>query len=138
MNARWAVRLPSGGDGSAADLRLEPGIEILEHEDGLWLRGAECDERLEARLRTLPGAVRYEVLPDGQLRPKGKRLPHGRLPAGLWHALKSWAQVELQSWRPEMAAFVGLRCPQWVVCAGLGLLSGMQPERPQSDVLRRC
>jgi hypothetical protein len=95
MNARWAVRLPPEGSSSAANLRLEPGIEILEQRDGLWLRGSDCDERLEARLRMLPGAVRYDVLSDGQLRPAGKRLPQGRLPAGIWEALNTWAQVEL-------------------------------------------
>jgi hypothetical protein len=95
MNARWAVRLPPNGAAWAALLRLESGIEILDHEGSLWLRGPECDERLAARLRTLPGAVRYEVLSDGQLRPEGKRLPHGRLPAGTWQALKGWAAVEL-------------------------------------------
>jgi len=76
-------------------LRLEPGIEVLEREEGLWLRGPECDERRDSRLRTLPGAQRFAVLPDGQLQPVGKRLPHGRLPGGIWQSIRTWAGVEL-------------------------------------------
>ena len=103
MNARWAVRLPPNGVASATGLRLEPGIEVLEHDDGLWLRGPDCDERLEARLRTLPGAVRYDVLPDGQLLPMGKRLPRGR----------RIYVFSPQRWTPETYRMVRTRFAPW-------------------------
>jgi hypothetical protein len=95
MNPRWAVCLRAADSGSVAMLRLEPGIEALETADKLWLRGTTSDERIDLLLRQLPDAARFEVLSDGQLRPEGKRLPHGRLPQGPWIALQSLARVEL-------------------------------------------
>ncbi len=95
MIHRWAVRLDAARGAAVAELRMEPGIESLECADCLWLRGTASDERLDLLLRRLPGATRFDVLPDGQLLPSGKRLPSGRLPEGAWVALKSWAQVAL-------------------------------------------
>jgi hypothetical protein len=98
----WAASLSPDAARSAAALRLEPGIEVLELPGALWLRGEAADERLESLLVKLPGARRYTVLTDGQLRPVGSRLPQGRLPAGNWQKIKDWAAVELPV--PALAA----------------------------------
>jgi hypothetical protein len=95
MNHPWAVHLAASAAPAAAELRMETGIEVMEADDSLWLRGKTCDERIDLALRTLPGAIRYEVLSDGQLLPEGKHLPGGRLPEGPWVAIRSWAVVEL-------------------------------------------
>ncbi len=95
MTARWAARLRTADAAFVGRLRLEAGIEVLEMAETLWLRGSSSDERLELILRQIPDADRFEVLPDGQLRPEGCRLPHGRLPLGTWTSLKSLMTVEL-------------------------------------------
>ena len=95
MNHPWAVELAGRAASAAAELRMEAGIEVLEAAGSLWLRGKAGDEPIDLMLRGLPGAIRYEILADGQLRPEGKRLPDGRLPDGPWVAIKSWAAVEL-------------------------------------------
>jgi hypothetical protein len=95
MNHPWAVHLTASAAPAAGELRMETGIEVLEADQSLWLRGKSCDERIDLLLRRLPGATRCEVLADGQLLPEGKRLPGGRLPEGSWVAIKSWAAVEL-------------------------------------------
>ena len=43
----------------------------------------------------LPGAERFLVAADGQLRPVGTRVPRGRLPDGPWMALAEWLGVAL-------------------------------------------
>src|SRR5262249_23199470 len=95
MNHPWAVQLTTSAAPAAAELRMEAGIEVLEADETLWLRGKSCDERIDLALRRLPGATRYEILSDGQLLPGGRRLPSGRIPGGPWMTIKSWAAVEL-------------------------------------------
>jgi hypothetical protein len=95
MIPRWAVSVRAADSGSVAKLRLEPGIEALETADTLWLRGTASDERIDLLLRQLPDAARFDVLADGQLRPEGKRLPHGRMPPGPWISLQTLAKFEL-------------------------------------------
>src|SRR5262245_55437792 len=94
MNRSWAVRLEADEAAAAAGLGLEPLIEVCESAGALWLRGRAGGESIDRLLRRLPGALRFEVFPDGQLRPEGGRLPAGRLPDGPWVAIKSWAAVE--------------------------------------------
>ncbi|MBI3863394.1 MAG: hypothetical protein HY290_16005 [Planctomycetia bacterium] len=95
MTRPWAARVPADAALATAVLRLEPGIEVLESADGIWLRGDSDDERLHTMLMQLPGACRFDVLPEGELLPAGSRLPKGRLPLGPWMKLKTWARVEL-------------------------------------------
>jgi len=104
----WAVSLPLASARGAAELRLEPGIEVLETADAVWLRGRSADERLEMLLRRLPNASRLEVLATGELRPIASRLPHGKLPDGTWTSIKVWAKPALPS-----AAFAA-RCDERV------------------------
>lgn len=113
----WAVCLPRDGLASAAGLRLEPGIEVLELPEAIWLRGHSADERIQRLLLQLPGASRFDVLPGGDLRPAGSRLPSGQLPAGTWTRLKDWIKVELPA--AAFAAGEPVRTPlQWVRIPG--------------------
>jgi len=91
----WAVSLPSVTANPAVALRLVPGIEVHQGADRFWLRGPWCDESLDMRLRSLPDALRFDVLPDGRLRPWNSRLPAGRIPDGPWQAIREWFPVEL-------------------------------------------
>lgn len=98
----WAVRLPSAGAQNAVRLWRVPGVEVCAVERMVWLRGGELDEALELRLRSLPGAERFSVLPDGQLCSPGALVPRGRLPRGPWVALNAWLVVE-----PPVAGLAG-------------------------------
>ncbi|MCO5165758.1 MAG: hypothetical protein M9894_05245 [Planctomycetes bacterium] len=79
------LRLASGVaacvDGDPAAGALARGDEVV-----VWLRGEALDPDLDRRLRAT-GGQRFEVAPDGALRPPGRRLPVGRLPAGPWRPL---------------------------------------------------
>jgi hypothetical protein len=99
----WAARIDRVQALCAAALRLHRGIEVLEEESGLWLRGRDLDDAVDLALRKLPGARRYTVLADGKLRPAGARVPAGRLPEGTWLSLASWARPE-----PQPAALGGV------------------------------
>jgi hypothetical protein len=119
MNPVWAVRLPIDSARAAAGVRLEPQIEVLETSDAIWLRGDSADERLNRLLWQLPGARRFDVLPGGELRPLGSRLPSGQLPTGAWARLKTWAQIELPT--AAFAAVASTRAPLTLVrCPGEG------------------
>lgn len=110
---RWAVQLPKDQSYAAADLRLEAGIEVLERDDSIWLRGEAADERLHRLLLQLPDARRFEVLAGDELRPVDSRLPKGRLPQGSWTKLKSWATVALPP--AALAAQFSARVPLQLV-----------------------
>lgn len=97
MSERWAARFERADAKAVGTLRLRPGLEVLEHEGSLWLRGEGSDDALDLALRKIPGAERFEVLPDGVLRPVGLRVPRGRLPDGVWTPLRGWLVLEPQS-----------------------------------------
>ena len=98
----WAVRLPSAESQNAVRLWRVPGVEVCAAERFFWLRGHELEEALELRLRSLAGAERFAVLPDGQLCAPGALVPHGWLPRGPWVALNAWLTVE-----PPVAGLAG-------------------------------
>ncbi|MGI8981286.1 MAG: hypothetical protein ACR2FY_18830 [Pirellulaceae bacterium] len=78
-----------------ARLRRMPRLTVCEWESDLWLRGEEEDEAIAPQLATIPGARRFAVLADKQLRPMGRLVPEGHLPEGPWRPLDVWLQVEL-------------------------------------------
>jgi hypothetical protein len=107
----WAVRVPKSESHSIAKLRAVDGLLICEQADNVWLRGDNLDEELTVRLRALPRATRFSVLPDWQLVEFGQRVPRGMLPDGKWKALTDWAHVELPSicWPGELQERVPIR-----------------------------
>jgi hypothetical protein len=95
MSDRWAAWLPFREPNPAAGLRLFPGIEVHQSAERFWLRGESLDADLELRLRQLPDALLFDVLPDNQLRRQGSRVPRGWLPEGPWSEIGKWFTVEL-------------------------------------------
>jgi MoxR-vWA-beta-propeller ternary system domain bpX2 len=93
--SHWAVCLPMSQADAVGPLRLAAGVQVCQTQEQFWLQGEPLDEALELRLRSLPGAQRFFVLPDGQLRRPGARVPQGRLPSGAWLPLSQWLHVEL-------------------------------------------
>ncbi len=95
MSVRWAIVLHQDLARNAGPLRPISGTEVCEEGSTVWIRGEGSDDELELRLRGIPGASRYTVLPDGQLLAPGARVPKGRLPEGPWLPLRQWIAVEL-------------------------------------------
>jgi len=102
MTTRWALRLPRGEEQALARCRLIPGLEVAEEADSLWVRGPELTPAHQQLLLAIPAAERFEVALDGALRPAGRRLASGRLPALEWQRAADAVRVALPA-----AAFAG-------------------------------
>src|SRR5262245_14101057 len=93
----WALRLPFNAAGALRGLRLLEGIELGEDSVAceFWLRGRGGDETTTGALRGLPATMRYEWLPEDQLRRVGALLVSDRLPVIDWQPLRAWLRVRL-------------------------------------------
>lgn len=100
MSAPWAIVCACQQANLLAAMRPEPGLLVCEQTSNLWLRGENLDDILAHRLATIPGAVRFTILPDDQLVLVGKIVPHGHLPSGPWLPLATWLQVEFPPSQP--------------------------------------
>lgn len=92
MSTRRAVRIHPDDAESLGRLRLQPGIEVSERADALWLHILPSSDELDAQLRMLPGTL-FTVRLDEQLIPFGKLVPSGYLPEGPWVELSQWMRV---------------------------------------------
>jgi len=90
MSQPWAAFAPRASADAIARLPRLSGLAICEVDDELWLRGKSLDESLERQLALIPGGRQFELLADGQLIPRGKTVPRGRLPEGHWALLADW------------------------------------------------
>ena len=95
MNPAWALNLPIRAGGELGRLRCDPGLEILETRDELWLRGDQADAVLSPAIACLPAFGRYWVREDLKLVPLHKRLPVGELAVSPWVKLSEWLEVEM-------------------------------------------
>ncbi len=95
MSRSCAAHLPIADAATLARLRGHRGLDVCFQDDSIWLRGEESDEKLDKKLRSLPGA-RFDVMQDGQLIPTGCRVPKGHLPDGSWIALSDALSVEIE------------------------------------------
>lgn len=94
MNVPWALCLDPADATALSAIRLVDGIEIIEADGELWLRGRRCDEPLARSLRALPARARFEWLEQDRLRRIDQRIPAGQLPAGEWQLLAGYLQPE--------------------------------------------
>lgn len=104
MKATWALRIDRAALPALGACRLVPGVEVAEVEGLLWLRGVDLPDADRLKFLALPNAVRFDIGPDGALRPEGHLLSAGVLPAGKWIALREAVPVEL-----PVSAFSGTR-----------------------------
>jgi len=98
MSALWAARLHRPEARSLSRLRLVAGIELCDCDAYLWLRGDNF-EAIDLRLRALPSAARFHLLPGGELIPVGGCVPSDRLPEGGWQSLADWLRC---AWPPSI------------------------------------
>jgi hypothetical protein len=95
MSSTWAASLPREEIAALKTLRRGPRLEVCDADSLVWLRGDRADERLDRRLRMIPGGRRFAVQGDGQLRPVESHVPVGHLPRGPWTPLAEWLDVDL-------------------------------------------
>ena len=93
--SQWAVVVDRAHLRSLARLRRMPGLTVCQCDDALWLRGDIDDAEIAPQLAAIPGARRFDVLADKQLRPLGRLVPEGHLPKGPWQPFATWLKVEL-------------------------------------------
>lgn len=104
MKATWALRIDRAALPALGACRLVPGVEVAEVEGLLWLRGVDLPDADRLKFLALPDAVRFDIGPDGALRPEGHLLSAGVLPVAKWIALREAVPVEL-----PVSAFSGTR-----------------------------
>jgi len=115
-----------------------PEVQLLDDGDLLWVAiphlNAEEFLRFEHELRCIPGAARFEVIADGQLRPSGRLLPCGFLPApdsSHWQAISDWIDVRFPA--TVMAADLPAPTPIKIVRG-----SSRYANSSQNPVLLQC
>ena len=100
---RWVVRLSSvEAENQLATLYGQIDAQVCapdQRDGGLWLRGTG---ELPIALLAIPQAAVFQLLPDGQLIPWGRRVPTAQVPGGPWQALTEWISV-----RPPLANLSG-------------------------------
>jgi hypothetical protein len=95
MSNPWALAAPRASAYEIARLPRSKGLAICDSDDELWIQGPMLDDKLERSLRLIPGSRIFALRSDGQLVPRGKMVPRGRLPEGPWHRLADWLQKSL-------------------------------------------
>jgi hypothetical protein len=95
MSHPWALAAPHDSANAIARLPRSSGLAICELDAELWLRGKSLDDVLEHKLRLIPAGRRFTLLADGQLVPRGKLVPCGRLPEARWKLLADWLDEAL-------------------------------------------
>ena len=91
----WAVKVITEQAESLARLRLVPNIEVGQFGDEIWLRGNDSDDALDLKLRSIPSAVRFRLLSDGQLMKTGNQVPLGVIPDIKWQPIREWFRPSL-------------------------------------------
>lgn len=95
----WAGRMGStpGALEALGNARLVRGVEaaLAQAQGEIWVRGQRLETRDETAVREIPWREFYEILDDGALRPRGRRLPGGRLPPVEWKAIKDFLQPQM-------------------------------------------
>lgn len=81
--------LPLGDARMLASLRTLGHVEVLFTEAFLWLRAFRADARIVRALRTIPGCELFEVHDGTRLAHPGRRIPHTRVPEGIWNPIEA-------------------------------------------------
>jgi hypothetical protein len=95
MNFPWVICMSRQDATVVASLRLQPGLEVAEQRDTLWLRGPRGDDPLDLKLAALPAHGRFELIGANRLRRIDQHVPSAELPALSWQPLSAWFRAAL-------------------------------------------
>jgi hypothetical protein len=76
-------------------VRCYPGLQAAEDNDIIWLRGIPAQEKIDMRIRQLPGLHTYKLDEDNNLFPPGGLTPVSKLKPLSWVPLPEFIKVEL-------------------------------------------
>jgi hypothetical protein len=76
-------------------VRCLPGLQAAEDEGFIWVRGIPVQEKIDLRIRQLPGLHTYTLDADNHLFPPGGLTPVGKLKPLQWIPLSTYITVEL-------------------------------------------
>ena len=109
MTFSWATSIPETSAPYLVSLKRFEGVRVAKVEEQIWITGQAASEaekiEIDACLRQISGAVRFERLPDDQLIELGNALPSTRLPKLAemdWSLLADWITFKL-----PLASLVG-------------------------------
>ena len=91
----WIARICVADAEQLGSLRQTRGLMVLQEANWLWLRGEELDFALSVRIRSIPDAEMFRLLPDRQLAQWDESVPNALLPSGDWQPLHEWIQPVL-------------------------------------------
>ena len=104
MTFLWATRIPKTSAPSLVSLMPFIGVRVAEVDDQIWITGEATSEaeklRINACLKQIAGAVRFDRLADDQLIESGNTLPSTRLPSlgeMDWDLLTDWITFRFPS-----------------------------------------
>lgn len=90
----WVLCLRRTAASALGPLRIEPGIEVGEQEEMIWVRSHGAREAVAERLARLPVEEHFEWQPPDALWRLGARIPWGVLPVLSWRPLSTWLSVD--------------------------------------------
>jgi hypothetical protein len=76
-------------------VRCLPGLQAAEDDGFIWVRGIEAVEKIDLRIRQLPGLHTYTLDAEGNLFPPGALTPIGKLKPLKWVPLAEYITVKL-------------------------------------------
>ena len=104
MSSLWATSIPKTSAPYLVSLKPFAGVRVTEVDDRIWICGEATSEaekiEIDACLKQIAGAIRFDRLNDDQLIETGKTLPSTRLPnrAELeWDLLIDWITFRFPS-----------------------------------------
>jgi hypothetical protein len=96
MQSKEMIMVLSQADKAAlGTVRCLPGLQAAEDEGCIWVRGIPLPEKIDLRIRQLPGLHTYLLDADNYLFPPGGLTPVGKLKPLNWVALSQYVTIEL-------------------------------------------
>ena len=102
MTFPWATSIPKTSASCLVSLKHFAGVRVAEVDDQIWISGEAASQaekiEIDACLKQISGATRFDRLADDQLIKSGSTLPTTRLPKlgeTAWSPLNEWLTFQL-------------------------------------------
>lgn len=95
LNKELIMVLSQADKAALGSVRCLPGLQAAEDEGFIWVRGIPAPEKIDLRIRQLPGLHTYLLDADNYLFPPGGLTPVGKLKLLNWVNLSEYVTIEL-------------------------------------------
>lgn len=89
------IVLSQADKAALGSVRCMPGLQAAGEGELIWLRGISANEKIDLRIKQLPGLHTYTLDEQDHLFPPGALTPVAKLPALSWQPLSQFITVEL-------------------------------------------